>query len=217
MHIITVRYDIPDVGGIQVIEYIIFGNGVLLINNHFRYSDEKLDEMPRFGMGFRLPERFSQIEYFGRGPHENYQDRFTSAFVGQYSTTPKEMYYPYISPQENGNRTDIRWISFRDKEGIGILAVGDPLLSCSALPYTQQDLTRYSRGSKHEYELVERDFISVNMDYLQSGIGGDDSWGAKPLEKYRLLDKEYDYRFWIIPLFPDDDPWLKRLDKHHYR
>jgi len=207
MHIITVRYDIPDVGGTHVIEYTILGSGAVKIKNSFSYADSTLNEIPRFGMNMFLPEEFSEIEYFGRGPHENYQDRYTAAFVGHYTATPQEMYYPYISPQENGNRTDIRWISFRNREGAGLLAVGSPLLSASALPYTNEDLTQGSRGSMHEYELVERNFISVNLDYKQRGVGGDNAWGAKPHAQYRLEDKEYSYEFWLIPLQPGEELW----------
>ncbi|UCG28212.1 MAG: hypothetical protein JSV24_02305, partial [Bacteroidales bacterium] len=91
-------------------------------------------------------------------------------------------------------------------DGNGILAVGTPLLSVSALPYTTEDLTRHYRGSLHEYELKEKDFISVNLDYKQRGVGGDDSWGAMPHAQYRLENKEYGYEFRLIPLLPDDDP-----------
>lgn len=209
MHVITVRYDIPDVGGTHEIEYRILGNGEMKIKNSFSYKDEKLGEMPRFGMNMFLPKDFSIIEYFGRGPQENYQDRYTAAFVGHYTTTPRDMYYPYISPQENGNRTDIRWISFRNEEGSGLLAVGNPFLSASALPYTNEDLTQESRGSIHAYQLVERDFISVNLDYKQRGVGGDNSWGAKPHPQYRLEEKEYSYEFWLIPLEQGEDIWEK--------
>jgi len=209
MHIITVRYDIPDVGGKHAIEYTILGNGQVKVKNSFSYADSTLNEIPRFGMNLFLPEELSLIEYFGRGSHENYQDRYTSAFVGHYNTTPQEMYYPYISPQENGNRTDIRWISFRNGEGAGLLAVGIPFLSASALPYTNEDLTQESRGSMHEWELVEQEFISVNLDFKQRGVGGDNSWRAKPHPQYRLEDKEYDYEFWFIPLQPGDKLWEK--------
>jgi beta-galactosidase len=207
LFVITVRYNLPDVGGLHVVEYTIYGDGRILVHNNFNYSDEDLMEVPRFGMALVLPEEYSRIEYFGRGPHENYQDRYTSAFVGQYSTTPLDMYYPYISPQENGNRTDIRWISFRDEGGSGILVVGDPLLSCSALPFSTEDLTQESRGEMHEYQLVPGEQIYVNLDLVQRGVGGDNSWGAKPLTQYLLDDKEYSYQFWFLPILPGDDPW----------
>lgn len=208
-HIITVKYEIPDVESTLTIIYTVLGNGEIIVQNNFISGNEELPEIPRLGMNMWIPEEFGNIEYFGRGPHENYQDRNTSAFVGRYTTTPGEMYYPYISPQENGNRTDIRWISFRNKEGIGFMAVGSPLLNASALPYTVEDLTQESRGSMHEYELEERDFISVNLDYKQRGVGGDDSWFAKPHQQYRLEAKEYSYEFRIIPLSEEEDP-MKR-------
>lgn len=203
---VRVDYDLPDVESKHQVEYIVLGNGDVILNNTFTPGKEELPDIPRIGMMMRIPKEFNQVKWYGRGPHENYQDRKTAAFVGVYEKKVTDLYYPYISPQENGNRTDTRWISFTNNEGNGLMATGMPYLSWSALPYTIEDLTQESRGSKHAYELKERDFISVNLDYKQMGVGGDNSWGARPHEKYRLKPQEYSYTFRLSPILKDENP-----------
>ena len=203
---VLVDYDLQDVKSEHMIKYIILGNGDIMVKNKFIPGKKELPDIPRFGMKMRIPAEFYHVKWYGRGPHENYCDRKTSAFIGAYESTVKDLYYPYISPQENGNRTDTRWIAFTNKEGNGLIAVGMPLLSWSALPYTIEDLTQKSRGSIHEYELKEKDFVSVNLDYKQMGVGGDNSWGAQPHEKYRLKLQEYSYTFRLSPIIKGENP-----------
>jgi beta-galactosidase len=167
---------------------------------------KNLPELPRFGMRLRLPKAFDRIEWYGRGPHENYCDRFTSAFVGRYRSTVREQFVPYPSLQENGYKTDVRWVALRDANGLGIEFVGMDLLSFSALPYTIEDLTPLKRGWKPVTELAERDFVELNIDFKQMGVGGDDSWGARPHPQYTLFPEDYSYRFRIHPLNNSDDP-----------
>jgi len=199
-------YDLPGIKSKQQVKYIVLGNGDIIISNTFTPGKEELPDMPRFGMMMQIPKEFNQVKWYGRGPHENYQDRKTSAFVGVYESTVEELYYPYISPQENGNRTDTRWIVLTNKEGNGLMITGMPHLSWSALPYTIEDLTQESRGTKHAYELEEKDFVSLNLDYRQMGVGGDNSWGAKPHERYRLEPQEYSYMFRLSPISKDKNP-----------
>lgn len=115
------------------------------------------------------------------------------------------MNIPYVSPQEYGNRTDVRWVAISNQEGTGLLAVGMPLLEFSALPYTAEDLTQESRGSKHPTDIAKRDFVAVNLDYRQMGVGGDDSWGAKPHPQYLLPAKDYSWKIRIRPITASDD------------
>jgi beta-galactosidase len=110
------------------------------------------------------------------------------------------MYVPYIRPQENGYRTDVRWIEFTGSEGIRLRIVADSLNCFSAIPYTFEDLASYARGIKHTTDLIKNDFIDVNIDYGQMGVGGDDSWGARTHEKYTLPAKSYRYGFRIKPV-----------------
>ena len=151
-------------------------------------------------MQLNIPKEYGHISWFGRGPQENYWDRKTAAFVGLYEKTAEELYFAYASPQENGNRTDTRWIAFADEKGNGLLATGMPLLSWSAIPYTMEDLSQDLRGSKHTIDLKKNNFISVNLDFKQMGLGGDNSWGAWPHPQYRLPAKEYSYEFKLSPI-----------------
>ena len=158
-----------------------------------------MPELPRFGINMRLPKEFDSVTWFGRGPHENYCDRKTSAFVGLYRQSVDELFEPYISPQENGYRTDTRWVLLRDEECRGIMVGGKPLLGFSALWYTADDLTQPERGSRNIKDLKKRDFIDVNIDLKQMGVGGDNSWGALPHPQYQLPYKEYEFKFFIMP------------------
>ena len=153
------------------------------------------------GMRMAIPEEFDKVSYYGRGPHENYQDRKDSALIGIYKTEVDDLYFPYISPQENGNRSDIRWMSLTNEKEAGILIEGDPLLSMSALFYTQEDLSQSSRGTKHTIDLKKMDYISLNIDQKQRGVGGDDSWWSRPHSQYSLPAHDYHYRFRIKPLY----------------
>jgi len=140
------------------------------------------------------------MTWFGRGPHETYDDRKTGAAVGLYSGQVEDLIHDYVRPQENANRTDVRWLALTDEDGVGLLAVGMPLLSVSAWPYTMEDL----ESAKHIHELPRRDTITVNLDYKQMGVGGDDGWTerARPHPEYRLPVKEYTYSFCLQPITP---------------
>ncbi|MCD6598930.1 MAG: DUF4981 domain-containing protein [Bacteroidales bacterium] len=206
---ILVEYSFPELDSRYLIEYTVFGNGEIIVRGSFLKGEAELPYLPRFGMRLQLPEQFSQVHWFGRGPFENYTDRKSAAHVGLYSNSVNNLYFPYISPQENGNRTDTRWITFTNNEGVGLMATGMPYLSWSALPYTLEDLDRNSRGSKHTYDLKKRPFISVNLDLKQMGLGGDTSWGAWPHKEYLLPAGEYHYQYRLSPIVADDDPMEK--------
>jgi beta-galactosidase len=202
---IEVGYTLRAVGSEHMVTYTILDTGDVIINNHFIPGDEKLPELLRLGMRMRLPKDFQNVEWYGRGLHENYWDRKTSAFIGLYDDSVADQFVRYASPQENGYKTDVRWVALTQKRGKGLLAVGLPTLCFSALPYATEDLTQESRGTKHPTDLVERDFIELHIDLNQTGVGGDDSWGARPLEKYTLLPKEYSYSFRLRPFLPENE------------
>jgi beta-galactosidase len=109
------------------------------------------------------------------------------------------MYTDYVSPQENGTRTDIRWLALSNAQGMGMMAIGQPLLSASALYYTSADLTQKARGTMHPTDLVKRDYVSLNLDMKQMGVGGDDSWGARVHRQYVILPAQYSYSFVLRP------------------
>ncbi|MCD4731223.1 MAG: hypothetical protein K8R74_11510 [Bacteroidales bacterium] len=164
-------------------------------------KEKEMPELPRFGTKLELPGKYSNLTWFGRGPHENYWDRNTSAYVGEYRSTVEEQYFPYIRPQENGYRTDTRWLALQDSTGKGIMFIGEPLVSFSALNYSIDDLDQGTKQNyKHTNDLVAKDKVCLNLDYKQTGVGGDDSWGARPHPQYTLDYDEYEYTYIIRPL-----------------
>jgi len=183
----------------------------------FAPGNVALPDLPRFGVTLNLPDALEGMEYFGRGPHENYCDRNTSALVGRYRSTVSEQYFPYVSPQENGNKTDVRWACFRSDRGEGLLVMGAPLLSMSALRYTVEDLTQETRGSMHTVDLKPREFVTLNLDLKQRGVGGDDSWGATPHSEYCLLPTPYTFAFTLVPVNPGDEPASVRMRRSAMR
>ena len=202
---VSVEYGRTDVTATFSIQYTILGNGEVVIESVFDPGNEELPDIPRLGLRMQLPGKFENVKWFGRGPHENYWDRKTSAYVGVYEKTVDELYYPYISPQENGNRTDTRWIAFTDQDGKGLMVTGMPHLSWSSLFYSQEDLDQWSRGTKHTYDLQKRDTIHVNLDHRQMGVGGHNSWGAWPHKHYMLPPVKYNYSLRLSPLTGDEN------------
>lgn len=196
---ITVVYSLPPVSSTETILYEIRSTGEVVITASLKTGEKELPELPRFGMNLQLPLQLDQVTWFGRGPWENYQDRKSSSFIGRYTSRVADLYTPYIRPQENGYRTDVRWVEFTGKEKVGLRIQGAPLICFSALPYTFDDLASFRRGTKHTWDLKARDFIDVNIDYRQMGVGGDDSWGAEPYPAYLIPAKDYTYTFSLIP------------------
>lgn len=217
--VLTFEYDIPGLSGEKIAGYVttytIFGSGDIIIKNQFSKVSEKIPEIPRMGMQMQLPEEFSNVRWFGRGPHENYSDRKTSAFVGLYENTAEDQYVPYIRPQENGYKTDTRWLTLTDENGSGLLICGNPVICFSALKNLHDDfespgrLSQYRRDAKtantHTIDVKPRDFVNLNVDLAQMGVGGDDSWGAEIHPQYRLLERKYEYSFRIRPVKSGDD------------
>jgi len=212
---VLVKVDLPDLSGEILaknsIEYRVYSTGKILVTNQVKVVAESSVEMPRFGMNMIMPSEFNKMSWFGRGPHESYWDRKTSAFVDLYSGTVADQYWPYIRPQENGNKSDVRWMKLENQEGQGILFSGRPLLSVSAHHNLIEDFEspertdgRHIEGkrpvNRHTVDVVPRDLVSVNVDYKQMGVGGDDSWGARTHPEYLLDEKNYEYGFIMTPL-----------------
>ena len=139
-----------------------------------------------------LPDGWRKITYYGRGPWENYWDRKTGAFFGVYSMPLEDYWVHYIYPQDNGNRCDVRWWQATDTDGNGMRIEGMQGLSVRAWPYTEEDI----ETNRLAYELPRRDFINVNVDWKLHGVGGDNSWGKRTMDKYTLPgEKPYHYGF----------------------
>jgi len=177
--------------GLSIV-YTIYGDGSIVIKNSIRPSKN----MARFGMQLSIPNKFDQLTWFGRGPHETMLDRKTSGAIGIYSGNVDELIHNYIRPQENSNRTDVRWAALTDKDGIGLFVsdIGGTHLSISAWPYSLEDLEL----ANHTYDLHKREFITFNIDYKQQGVGGDVPAMAMLHKKYKLKrNEEYSYTFRI--------------------
>ena len=215
----TFNYDIPDESGKKIGGYAttftIYGSADVVIKNQFSKLSDNIPEIPRMGMQMQLPEEFTNLKWLGRGPHENYVDRKTSADVGLYESTVADQYTPYIRPQENGYKTETRWLTLTNDNGSGILVSGDPLICFAALNNIHDDfespgkLSQYRKDAKtantHTIDVKPRDLVNLNVDLGQMGVGGDNSWGALIHPKYRLLDKKYEYSFRIKPIVKEDD------------
>ena len=162
--------------------YALHADGTLRVEMALEPAD-KVPELPRVGMQFAIPREMNAVRWFGRGPHENYQDRKSGAAIAIHQSTVNEWITPYVRPQENANRSDVRWVEFVGDDGIGLRveAAGLPF-GVSAWPYSAADLAK----ATHDYQLPQRDFITVNVDGAQMGVGGDNSWGLPVLKPYRL-------------------------------
>jgi len=193
---------LPKVSAEWETTYTVLGTGDILISARFKPGKTDLPKLPRLGMQMTLPAGFEQITWLGPGPEETYCDRKDAKF-GLYSGTVDEQFYPeYSEPGETGNKVDVRWLALSNAKGIGILAVGQPLLSANALHYGTDDLN----AAKHPFELTRRDYITLNLDLMQQGVGGDDSWGAWPHDEFLISCKDQTYSFRLRPFDKSEDP-----------
>jgi beta-galactosidase len=195
-------------------DFQIFAGGDIKVENHFEKVPGQ-PELPRLGMNLQIPKAMDQVEWLGRGPFENYRDRKLAAQVGRYKNTVGDHYVPYIRPQENGYKTDVRWLSLQDtQQGAGLLVQAESTLGFSVHHNIQSDFIppvkiaitsedgagareNTERVNVHVNDIKPRNLVSVNIDYGQMGIGGDDSWGKKTLRTYSLADTSYEYTFWL--------------------
>jgi beta-galactosidase len=200
--VVEVAYSLPTVASTFSARYQIFGNGWILVQGELSPGGDGLPDLPRIGMAMTMPGDFSHVTWFGRGPHESYADRKTGAAMGRYEGTVWEQHHPYVRPQENGNKTDVRWMALTDESGLGLMAVGVPLLSTSVWQYAAADLEDVPGKQRHSVDVKPRDFVTWNIDLKQMGVGGDNSWGAKPHPPYMIPAQPYSYQFWLKPLPP---------------
>jgi beta-galactosidase len=196
--IITVNYTLNDVASPYMLKYTVLRNGTIQVHAAWKAGKERLPEIPRFGMQLRLPSEYETFTYYGRGPWENYSDRNTSSFLGIYSSTVSEQQFDYIRPQENGNKTDVRWLTVTNPEGFGLKISGSQPLSVKAAHNPAEDLDfGVTKKNTHPSDITPRREVFLNVDYLQRGLGGDDSWGRLPHKPYRLSDDSYEYEYEI--------------------
>lgn len=243
-------------GNLYTVTYKIYPNGVVNVNAHFSSTDMQAAEtevseatrmatftpgsdaarkaaskleVPRIGVRFRLPAQMNNVQYFGRGPEENYIDRNHGTIVGIYKTTADKMYFNYVRPQENGHHTDTRWIALSSDKGNGLAIIADSLIGFNALrnsiedfdseeahsrPYqwsnfTPQEIANHDENSArnslrrmtHVNDITPRDFVEVCVDLKQQGVGGYDSWGARPEPIHQIpANSDYNWGFTLVPV-----------------
>ncbi|MEJ5960938.1 glycoside hydrolase family 2 TIM barrel-domain containing protein [Pedobacter immunditicola] len=200
----TVNFKKELINGEAVEEQLItvYADGTLKVDNRFTAVKGKYPLLLRVGNNLELNEQFQNIQFYGRGPWENYSDRKTASLVGIYNQEVKDQYFNYARPQESGNKTEVRWVNFTNKKGKGLQFVYEKdLLNFAALPYSLDDLDpEMNKKQYHSGELTKRNKIYVHMDLQQSGLQGIDSWGSHPLKEYRVPYTNHQYSYWIKPI-----------------
>jgi beta-galactosidase len=199
---ISSKYTLASVKNARVeVVYDIHPNGKIDVNVHLTGVDSKLPMLPRFGTNLIIDNAYNAVQWLGRGPHENYQDRKTSALVGLYELPVSGLYFPYIRPQENGHRTEVRWASFRNSSGKGIKITAPEHFCLSAHHQYNEDFDPgLTKQQRHTTDIVKRNLVNINIDKVQMGVGGDNSWGATPHRKYSIQPQDMSYSYSIEPL-----------------
>ena len=201
--VLTANFEMPEVKAELMLRYRINAAGEVAVTEKMTTDKEaKVADLFRYGMQLQMPASFSKLEYYGRGPEENYIDRHSSAFIGKYEANVKDEYYPYVRPQESGNHTDIRYFSiFNPTTGKGITFEGYAPMECSAIPYLVEDLDagieKEHAWGQHSGDLVEKGLVQLHIQQRQFGLGCIDSWGSSPMEKYRMHYQDRCFRFVI--------------------
>lgn len=201
--IVRVKYNIEAVTAQLEMEYTITPTGEIHVTQNLiaNGTGNRLPELFKFGMTMNMGRDFDRIEYYGRGPVENYADRKSSQWLGEYSAMVADQYYPYIRPQESGNKTDVRWWRVLDADGKGLEFYSNEPLSMSSLNYTTADLDGGpEKPNSHSGDLTPRPFTVVHIDKAQYGLACVNSWGATALEPYKLRYGSYSYSFVIAPV-----------------
>jgi len=188
----------PDAGEtVGTLVYKFTNAGQIRVSFKVEPKGQGLASLPRVGMTTQIPLGYDRVTWLGRGPGENYADRRASAFFGKYTLSAGDFFFPYVEPQETGNRTDCFWVTFTDAAGKGIRVTGDPKINFSVLPYAAEEL----ETRKHPWELNPCGNWVIRLDYGQMGLAGEDSWGARPWPEYQLPPgRAYSFGFVLEPV-----------------
>ena len=200
--IVETAYEMPGVSAKLNLTYVINNEGAIKVTQKMTTDKKaKVSNMFRFGMQMQMPRSFETIEYYGRGPIENYIDRNHCTDLGIYRQSVTEQFYSYIRPQENGTRTDIRWWRMINKAGNGIEVVAASPFSASALHYTIESLDEgWSKQQGHSPEVEEADLTNLCIDKIQAGLGCVNSWGSIALPEYQVPYQDYEFTFILSPI-----------------
>ncbi len=226
--VVTAKYSLPESTSMEV-EYRVYGSGVVAVKCDFVGNPASEGYIPRLGMRMRLPRKFYELEYLGRGPYENYIDRNYGSDIGLYTSNVAQEGFDYIRPQETGHHTDTRYLSLTGSAKSGLAFIADGSFGFSALNYTVEDLDDEGPAAKkrpyqwhnfrddeeqneeeaygrrrrqsHSWDVPNRPFVELSIDHRHSGVGGDDSWGALPEDKYRVKASDSEsWGFTIVPV-----------------
>jgi beta-galactosidase len=195
---VTVDAALPGVGATYTMTYTIYGTGDVLVDCAYKPGSKKVAMMPRFGTEMVAAPGLENITWYGRGPKETYVDRQFER-IGVYKSTVTKEWVEYMRPQENGNKTDVRWVALTNAQGTGILAIGAPTLSVGAKHYTEEDMER----AGYTFQMQRHPEIFLNLDGQQMGVGGIDSWSehAWPMAPYRISGgQEHSFRYRLTPV-----------------
>ena len=229
---VTAVYALGEIGTEYTVTYSIRPDGTVKVNAVLGVVPESDADgrnkptIPRIGLRFRLPAEYHVVNYFGRGDGDNYWDRKTGSPVGLWSTTAEDMYFPYVRPQENGHRTDVRWTALTDENGKGLAVIADGVIEFNALRNTVEDfdsaesgkpvqLNNYNnqdvdvtngRRQTHINDIRPRDFVELCLDKIMMGVGGDNSWGA-PVNPRYIIDGSVEnaWGFTLVPVNGEEE------------
>ncbi|MHB8900742.1 MAG: beta-galactosidase small subunit family protein, partial [Thermoguttaceae bacterium] len=200
--VVSVRAEatLPVAGSSYRTEYLVRADGAITVSAGYKPGEGKIPLLPKFGMTTSISAELGNVAWYGRGPQETYWDRKTGGEIAVYRRTVEEMIHPYVRAQDNGNRSDVRWIALTDSAGAGLrITAGKELVNFAVWPYTMADL----EGATHDYQLPRRDTLTLNVDLQLKGVGGDNSWGARTHPEYTLPgDQPYQYSFTLSPIVP---------------
>lgn len=203
-YVFTYVFEHPSIQAKNTITYTVSNNGTLTVDSRLNTENpEKLKYFPRYGMTLAIDKQYNNVEYYGKGPHENYIDRNESAHVGLYKSKVEDFYVPYIRPQENGYRTDVRYVDFKNKENKGLHIKGKQLISFSSHYNSNEDFDEGStKNQRHTTDIKPHNAIYLNIDYMQTGVGGDNSWdkGGLAHPEYQINPEKCQYSFSLSPL-----------------
>nr|WKN37190.1 glycoside hydrolase family 2 TIM barrel-domain containing protein [Tunicatimonas sp. TK19036] len=208
---ITVPGTFTDIDAKYDVIYSVSSSGSITTHISFVPAPYRgLSEIPRFGTQMKISGSLSQARWYGRGPHENYSDRKTSALVGVYDLPVEDLNFPYIRPQESGYRTDVRWLELTNEQGVGLRIMGSPTFCFNANYYDREDFSNDAQQKYlHPTDIKKQENITLNVDYGQRGVGGDNSWGALPHTEYMVLPREYFFTYTMMPISRKSEVGLK--------
>ena len=205
---IVSRYRLPEKldGSEATVSYLVGSDGGIDVEVRFLPASDTLPLMPRFGITLTLDGKYDNVRWFGRGPHASYEDRKSGAFVGLYEGSVWDQFFPYDRPQENANKTDVRWMELTSQEGGpdagGLKVIGTPVISTSVYMFPNDDLAEpdIKKHQRHLSDVTRKDMVTWNIDLRQMGVGGDDSWGAFPHPQYLIQAQKMEFSFRIVPV-----------------